>query len=113
MSTHQFKYINGKEANEYLKKENPKYRDWEVITFFYSALQLVESYCEVHGIPIPKSHQAREDTVHRHLSDIEVDYLSLYILSKNARYENPINQVDLLDASGYYNTIEKEVLPLT
>ena len=112
MSVHQFKYFNGKEANVYLQKENPKYQDWEVITFFYSALHLVESYCESHGIPIPKSHKAREDVVHRHLNEIEEDYLNLYTLSKNARYESEIKKIDLDGALGYYSTIESEILPL-
>ena len=111
MSTHFFKYHNGKEANEYLQIKTPQYRDWEVITLFYSALHLVERYCEVHGITIPKSHNEREETVSKWLDFIIVDYLNLYTLSKNARYESRINSTDLIDAQAYYSTIEHFIKP--
>jgi len=106
LSIHLLKSTNSKEASEYLKEKNPYYRDWEVITLFYSALHLVERYCEVHSIPIPKNHKSREDVVVGWLKDISVDYLNLYQLSKNARYESLIKNDQLLDAQAYYSTIE-------
>lgn len=109
---HNFKYKNGKEVNVYLNNDNPKYRDWEVISLFYSSLHLVENYCENHGIVIPRSHSQREEVVSRYLSEIEIAYLELYTLSKNARYESLIGDDELITAKNDYDSIEAYVLPL-
>ncbi len=113
MSTVYFtKYNNSKEANEYLSEENPKYRDWEVTTLFYSVLNLLAQYCASRSMHIPTSHQEREEVVSKYLSPIAIDYVSLYTLSKNARYESLIKHQELETGKAYFSTIENYLLSM-
>lgn len=112
-SFHFIKYQRDKQTNEYLRQKTPLFRDWEIITLFYSALHLIESYLRDHGHPIiPKSHQTRENLVKQYLNDIFESYSALYILCKTARYDALVTDNDLDAANYYYIRIKQFIEPI-
>ena len=112
-SFHFIKYQRDKQTNEYLRQKTPRFRDWEIITLFYSALHLIESYLGNHGHPIiPKSHQTRENLVEQYLKGIFEIYSEFYILCKTARYDALVTDEDLDAANDYYIQIKQFIEPI-
>ena len=62
------------------------FRDWEVVMMFYEIVIAVDGYAELRGMPVPKSHRARQTLVERHLPHLAESYYDLYGLSLEAKY---------------------------
>lgn len=109
---HLQKYRHDKETHDYLLERTPTFKDWEVITLFYSALHLIETYFANHGPYVPKRHEDRENLVEQFLNPIYDVYSKLYIICKKARYDAPISNGEVADASSYYVDIANFIKPL-
>ena len=81
-STHNY------DSNRYLAQENPRYRDWEVTTLFYSVVHIVDSYLANYNKK-PRAHCQRKKFVRLTLCEIYDDYCCLESLSRKARYDSP------------------------
>lgn len=61
--------------------------DWVSVVAFYSALHYVEAYLAMMGIH-RIHHEERNRDVSMLMQDIENEYLNLYDLSRNSRYQS-------------------------
>ncbi len=89
-----------------------KYKEWDITVIFYCAVHLIE-----HNIYINKNMGQRHCKVHKkrnniietcdEFKEIRQEYLALYYLSMDARYESEnLGAEDLKDAMGLLEKIE-------
>lgn len=107
-----WKSKHDKQANEFLVRVSPKYVDWEIVTLFYSALHLINTFFDSHQIPIPEGYEGRYDQVERYLGSILQSYDSLRLLSVMARYQQSVGNDHLVLALEYYEDIRTKVRDL-
>lgn len=81
------------DCSAYLTQKNPLYKDWEIITLFYSAIHRVDSYFLLTNKQIPDNHNKRRKLVCSELHEIFREYKSLERLSQQARYECTFNDL--------------------
>jgi len=101
-----------RDTHNYLGQKSPRYIDWEVITLFYSALHLINTFLERRMLPIPITYKDRESVVKRYLPGIHESYDILFTLSKQARYDAPIIPSELALAVECYNEIHGSIRDL-
>ena len=75
------------DSNKYLAQANLAYRDWEIITLFYSAVHIVDNYFFLAHRKKPKIHYERRKLVCSQLIGISSEYGLLEQLSRDARYD--------------------------
>lgn len=89
------------------------YNDWSITAIFYSALHLINFYCDKYNISIPTNHRERYNTVRSNLPQIRSEYKNLLALSKDSRYNRPYTKITVIDvqrAQNYLKTIENFIL---
>ena len=86
-STHNF------DTCKYLQIENPRHKDWEVTSLFYSALHLVEGYLFLIKNITPRGHKRRSNAVMAELPLIFNEYDTLFWLSIKSRYQATPNGI--------------------
>ena len=102
---------HNKQTSDFLNSATPKYRDWEIITLFYSALHRIDKYFLDNGIQKPNNHAERKSLVRRHLPVIYGSYHKLSTLGHRARYIVGINipQNELGQAQNHYSVIDTNI----
>lgn len=95
----------------YLKRENPRYVDWEVILLFYSACKLIDAYFIMYEGRKPRHHSERNTMVENYLPEIRDEYSRLYDLSKIARYDRDLSVSDIARAVALHRHITGKLSP--
>ena len=94
---HDGKKIHDFDTSNFLGTNPFKFCDWELITLFYSALHYVDSYLsKCFGIDTILNHDDRKRYVTSFLPQIKKIYLTLYYLSRDARYSSTIGTTELV-----------------
>lgn len=96
---------HNKDTQKYLAQETPHYIDWEINTIFYSSCKLVDAYLIKHGFGKPPDHIHRRRMVRRELNPIRGAYKKLELLSKQSRYDGPVNQQNVNTAITWHTII--------
>ena len=106
-SEHKYKSTHNEDFYKqiYLNVQNSI--DWQIISLFYSALHLVDSYADKNLSYHPNSHVIRNRFIQRdhNLRNIYDDYMLLYNESKIVRY------IDCSDCSSKINTLNNDLIP--
>lgn len=92
-----------------------RYADWSITAMFYSALHLINSYCNNRGIPIPTTHHKRSRLVKNELPQIRLAYRNLLTLSQDSRYNHSylsITNLHVQRAQDYLKVIENHIVGL-
>jgi len=77
---------HNKTTSDFLNSKTPDHIDWEITCLFYSALHLVNDYCDKHQIAPPSDHHERKEFVKNNLSSSYLSYKKLFDLSIKSRY---------------------------
>lgn len=110
---HDGKKIHDFDTSNFLGTNPFKFCDWELITLFYSALHYVDSYLSnAFGIDTILNHDDRKRYVTSFLPQIKKIYLTLYYLSRDARYSSTIGTTELAKAKLYYGQIKQVLTPV-
>ena len=103
---HNQKSSHNFDVYKYLNQKNPHYVDWEINAIFYSACKLMDAYLIKNFGFKPNNHKSRNIEV-RKISQIKDDYLNLYHLSQQSRYDEDVVEEDKQDAITWYNSISR------
>ena len=89
----------------HLNSSKNNFVDWESVTLFYAALHLIDAYLVgVHNIQ-SRDHYQRNNNVRTWPISIRNAYISLYNLSRKARYMAPVSQQERDRAKVHFNSI--------
>lgn len=98
-----------------LKVHGDEYRDWQVISVFYSAVHWVQAYLRAKTSSYPQTHEERDRLIHSTpaLKPIYRYYQELKSLSVTARYTClPINDKEVGDARANHASIANHIASL-
>lgn len=98
-----------------LTAHGDEYRDWQVISIFYSAVHWVQAYLRAKTSSYPQTHQERDQLINSlpDLKPIYRNYEELKHLSVTARYTClSINNKDVGDARTNHEAIARHIANL-
>jgi len=78
--------IHNKDTSDFLNTKTPTYIDWEITSLFYSALHMVDSYCDKNQMAPPRNHRERIEFIKNNLPSSYSPYKKLFDLSTKSRY---------------------------
>ncbi len=86
LNWHTTQSIHNKDTSDFLNTKTPAYIDWEITSLFYSALHLVNDYCDKNKMIPPSDHHERKEFVKNNLPSSYPSYKKLFDLSIKSRY---------------------------
>lgn len=98
-----------------LTAHGDEYRDWQVISVFYSAVHWVQAYLRAKTSTYPQTHEERDRLIYTTpaLKPIYPHYQELKSLSVTARYTClPINDREVSDARANHEAIANHIVNL-